>query len=120
MSRIWRTSQHSNPYPPTHTKTVVVYALFLPAESYEQDMGCGIQPFNCPACWDAEKKLKFWWVVWRVIKARVGCSRLPLLGCVEEAIALVGRPGSWVHWWACACTVGTARKKVEFWWSARV
>ena len=39
-----------------------VYALFLPAESYEQDMGCGIQPFNCTRCWDEEKKLKFWWV----------------------------------------------------------
>ena len=41
----------------------MVYALFMPANSSDQDMGCGREPFDCPHCWVPEKKLKFWWVV---------------------------------------------------------
>lgn len=43
--------------------TDVVYGIYLPAESYEQDVGCNAwlgEPYNCSGCWDPVRKLKFW------------------------------------------------------------
>eukprot|EP00798_Chlamydomonas_sp_ICE-L_P029339 gene29339-8893_t len=42
--------------------TDAIYSIFLPAESADQDMGCGIEPNSAylNVYWDHVRKMKFW------------------------------------------------------------